>query len=152
MKMQFFSPSRKKLELNVHSFERLLVWHFQASRTVSASSCPDLFHPSFAKMPIITFPRLQSAITGNVSLNRIKAAKSSATKAQQDIVVAISGADDIMRIARMAATDKRRAVFLIEAVLKEDFSEVRNQFEELFRTHEILCSLRNYTLLMATVD
>jgi hypothetical protein len=141
--MQSFTPSRHLLALDRTSFDRLLVWHFQAARIAGAASAPDLHDPSFKVMPIISFPRLDAAIRHKVELKHIRDAKQPATEVPQDMVVAICGADYVMRILRLAATRRSRVPDLVEALLREQFAGVRNEFEEFFRTHEVLLAVAN---------
>jgi hypothetical protein len=91
--MQSFSPSSESLALDRTSFDRLLVWHFQAARIAGAASAPDLHDASFKVMPIISFPRLDAAIRHRVDLKHIRGAEQPAAEAPQDMVVAICGAD-----------------------------------------------------------
>ena len=136
--MQEFAPLSPKNTMNRAVFDRLLVWHFQAARIGSSRACPDLAHPGFMVMPVISLPRLEPYLGATIKLQDLSGVRRKEKKNLQDMVVALSDADGVLRISRITMTSPERAASLVKAILNQNFETARDETEELFRTHEHL--------------
>ena len=134
--IQVFTPSAASMTIGRAAFDRLLLWHLQAARIAASTVCPDASHASLAIMPVVAFPGLEQTLGSTITWTNVK--KRLGTRTSYQLVIALCGADHVIRIRRLHPTLKDRVPQLVHAVLSEDFSAFRDSAEEFFKTHDDL--------------
>lgn len=125
----------EKGTLSYADFDRLLTWHFQFARAVRSEGAPDILHPGLQYRPTIEIPGLRELDQGPLTLGDFTRSRNANSVTRQDLVVAASDGNGLLRVWRMTFTDEARLARLTQAVFDRDLASVRGELEEFFLVH-----------------
>lgn len=134
--MNAFCESEEPRRMDRPTFDRLLIWLFQAARVARARQAPDMLHPSVQAAPTVTLPRFADRITESVAAETFSARGNREGEIRQDLVVTLADGRGIQRLYRLSSTDEARGASLAKAAFEGDFAAARAHFEELFHQYD----------------